>query len=107
MHRTRTTSTVTSRATERQARDRVPFEEDALHKNRRIVMPLRQVGENGEGAVRTIVAVVPKETAEHVEPLIRQFVKKGPRVMTDGLAAYGRLGAYPVRLLENAEVSDQ
>jgi transposase-like protein len=78
-------------ATKRQARDRVPFEEDALHKNRRIIMTMRQAGKDGEGAVRTIVAVVPRESAEHVEPLIRKYVKKGSTVMTDELAAYGRL----------------
>ncbi|WP_186510766.1 IS1595 family transposase [Caenimonas sedimenti] len=78
-------------STKRQARDRVPFEEDVLHKNRRIIMTMRQAGEDGEGAVRTIVAVVPRESAEHVEPLIQRHVKKGSKVMTDELAAYGRL----------------
>ena len=77
-----------------QARDRVPFEEDALHKNRRIIMTLRQVSEDGSGAVRTVVAVVPRETAENVEPLIRKYVKKGSQVMTDELAAYGRLSMF-------------
>ena len=71
-------------ATKRQARDRVPFEEDAQHTNRRIIMTLRQVDQNGAGAIRTVVAVVPKETAEHVEPLIRQYVKKGSLVTCSG-----------------------
>jgi hypothetical protein len=90
--------------TKRQARDRVPFEADAFHKNRRIIMVMRQAGKNGEGALRTIVAVVPRETAEHVEPLIRQFVKKGSRVMTDELGAYGRLTALYEHLTVNHSV---
>lgn len=81
-------------STKRQARDRVPFEEDALHKNRRIIMTMRQAGSKGEGAVRTIVAVVPRESAEHVEPLVRKYVKKGATVMTDELGAYGRLSMF-------------
>ncbi len=80
--------------TKRQARDRVPFEEDAKHRNRRIVMVLRQASDSGNGAVRTVVAVVPRESAEHVEPLIKKYVASGSRVMTDELSAYTRLSAW-------------
>lgn len=81
-------------ASKRQARDRVPYEASAFHPNRRIVMTIRQVGEKGEGATKTIVAVVPREIAEHVLPLIRKHVKPGTRIMTDELSAFGDLSAY-------------
>jgi hypothetical protein len=91
-------------STKRQARDRVPFEADAFHKNRRIVMVMREVGAKGEGAIRTVVAVVSKETAEHVEPLIRKHVKMGTKLMTDELGAYGRLSALYEHLTVNHSV---
>jgi hypothetical protein len=56
-------------STKRQARDRVPRDEDPQHRNRRIVMVLRQLGPPGQGAVRTIVEVVPAENEEHVQAL--------------------------------------
>ncbi len=79
-------------ATKRQARDRIPRDEDPKHKNRRIVMVMRQLSDvPGQGAVRTIVEVVPAENEIHVKALTRQYVKRGARVMTDEHPAYGML----------------
>lgn len=63
-------------------------------KNRRIVFVLRQHGGvPGKGAVRTMIDILPAESAEHVTPVIEGNVVRGSRIMTDENAAYSRLSA--------------
>lgn len=81
-------------STKKQARDRVPFSDDPQHRNRRIVMVMREVSdEPGAGALRSIVQVVPAESAEYVRGLVRKYIAKDAIVMTDEHPAYGMLTA--------------
>jgi transposase-like protein len=61
-------------------------------KKRRIILTLRQLGQNpGDGAVRTITAVVKAETAAQVLPVIRKYVRPGSLIHTDDGNAYTSL----------------
>lgn len=63
-------------------------------KNRRIVFVMRQhSGQAGHGASRTIVAVVNKEEAAAVVPVIEANVVRGSTIMSDENAAYTHLSA--------------
>ena len=85
---------VKKKATQTQARDRVPASANAFHPNRRIVMVLREVDQRDhKGAIRTIVEVVPAESAEWAKKLADKYVKHGATVMTDEHPAYGQFAA--------------
>lgn len=61
-------------------------------KSRRIVFVLRQhSGIPGEGAVRTMIAILKAETADEVMPVIEDNVIKGSKIMSDECNAYTRL----------------
>lgn len=62
-------------------------------KNRRVVMILRQKGEPGEGAIRSIAAVAPAETDQYVGELISRYVGSEATIMTDECPAYAGLAA--------------
>jgi len=72
-----------------QARDKLPFSNDDQHPNRRIVMVMRQVDPTGgTGSIRTIVEIVPTETAEWANKLAKKYISRGASVMTDESNAY-------------------
>ena len=77
------------KATKTQARAKVASTENPEHKNRRIVMVVRQVDPTGKtGAIRTIVEVVPAESTEVAKELAKRYVKRGATIMTDEHPSY-------------------
>jgi transposase-like protein len=60
-------------------------------KNRRIAIVMRQVGEKGEGASRTIVAIARNENANSVTPLVEQYVAPHTELWTDSGNGYSKL----------------
>lgn len=85
---------VKKKATQTQARDKIAYEANAKHPNRRIVMVMRMVDPHGrKGAIRTIVEVVRAENRQAVEALAKQYIERGAHVMTDESPAYGTLMA--------------
>jgi transposase-like protein len=84
------------------ARDRADF--FPFHRNRRIVMVMREVSQEptaridyrngkaiGKGALRTIVQICRSENQEDCEALVERYVQKGSIVRTDEWNAYGNL----------------
>lgn len=60
--------------------------------NRRIVLVLRQLSSSrGEGATRTIVAIIPAEERKHVFPVIEKYVSKQAVIQTDSGNAFAGL----------------
>ncbi|MBK7414694.1 MAG: IS1595 family transposase [Dechloromonas sp.] len=60
--------------------------------NRRIVMVFRQRSPNkGEGAVRTLTAVIHRETSAEILALSRKWIAKGSTISTDECPSYGKL----------------
>ncbi|MCL4430250.1 MAG: IS1595 family transposase, partial [Chloroflexi bacterium] len=57
-------------------------------RNRRIVMVIRQLGEMGKGALRTIVEVAHGETEKVVKSLTERYVTPGSLIQTDESPAY-------------------
>jgi hypothetical protein len=69
--------------TKRQARDKIPRDEDPTHNNRRIVMVMRQLSDvPGGGAIRSVIEVVPAENVEHVTALARKYINHGASIMS-------------------------
>jgi transposase-like protein len=62
-------------------------------KNRRIAVVMRQVGEKGSGAIRTIVAVTMNENAISVAPLIKKYVDRSAEIWSDNGQGYSLLSA--------------
>lgn len=62
-------------------------------KNRRIALVMRQIGENGTGATRTIVEVVKGENANSVIPLFKKYVDRSAEIWTDNGQGYSTLNA--------------
>lgn len=73
----------------RQHRSKYPSQAFHFHKNRRIVMVIREVLQGGRGASRTIVEVCRSENARDAEALARKWIKPGSTVHTDEWTAYG------------------
>lgn len=68
-----------------------PWNRKKLEK-RRCVLAIREMAKDGEkGAGRTIIAVVPAESAKAVTPIIYSSVQRGSTVMTDSSNAYASL----------------
>lgn len=52
--------------------------------DQRVVLVLRQKSqEPGKGGTRTIVEVIPSETRDYINPLVKRFVQKGTTIHTD------------------------
>ncbi len=62
-------------------------------KNRRIILVLRQLFDTGteKGTLRTITAIVPAETKNHVLPIIMKYVELGATIQTDEGGAFAGL----------------
>jgi transposase-like protein len=64
-------------------------------KSRRVVITIREVSpEQGVGALRTKVFIVPAETDKYVMPLVRQHVTDASTIWSDESPAYTGLSAY-------------
>lgn len=64
-------------------------------KNRRVALVVRQLSDKPkQGAVRTIVSILNKESAAEVVPLMRRIVAPTARLMTDSGSAFTSLAAY-------------
>jgi len=80
---------VITKASKTPARSKQGKTSHATHRNRRIVMVLREISPiKGNGAIRTIVEVVRSENETHVKPLARRYIKPGALVHTDEHPAY-------------------
>lgn len=65
------------------------------HKNRRVVMVLREVSPiRGQGAVRTVVAIADTETENYSMSLALKYIEKGSTIMTDESPAYNQFSKY-------------
>jgi hypothetical protein len=96
---------VKEKATRTQAREKIGYEANAKHPNRRIVMVMREVDPHGhKGAIRTIVEVVRAENRKAAEALAKQYITHGARVMTDESNAYGMFMARYDHATVNHEV---
>lgn len=73
----------------RQHRSKYPSQAFHFHKNRRIVMVLRQKSERYPGAVRTVVEICRSENARDAEAIARKWIKANSTVHTDEWTAYG------------------
>ncbi|ALN56815.1 transposase [Lysobacter enzymogenes] len=62
-------------------------------KNKRVVMVLRQRGEKGQGAVRTITVVARSENEADVRKLVDRYVAPDAVIMSDENPAYSLLSA--------------
>ncbi len=74
-----------------QHRQKLPKMEFPHHPNRRLVIAMRQNDRAGQGAARTVVAVVRSENAADMEALVLRYIEKGAVVRSDELSAYGNL----------------
>lgn len=73
----------------RQHRSKYPSQAFHFHKNRRIVIVLREILRPGQGAGRTIVEVCKSENARDAEALAKKWLRPGSAVHTDEWTAYG------------------
>lgn len=73
----------------RQHRSKYPSQSFYLHKNRRIVMVVRQKDVRGRGASRTIVEVCRSENSSDAEAIAKKWIRIGSTVHTDEWKAYG------------------
>lgn len=77
------------KASQTQARAKLPYTDSHQHPNRRIVMVMREVDpDGGTGSIRTIVEVVRTENSEWANKLAKQYIKRGASVMSDESPAY-------------------
>lgn len=76
----------------RQHRAKAGNRANHYHKNRRIVIVIREMYEEpGKGARRTIVAVCRRESAPEIEALVRKHVAPGSMIYSDEWHAYSNL----------------
>lgn len=76
----------------RQHRSKYPKRAGQFGPNRRIVMVFREVSRvKGEGGIRTLTAVIHRETSEEILALTKKWVKKGSTVWSDECPSYGNL----------------
>ena len=76
-----------------QQRDKVSNAAFPHHPNRRIVLVLREMCQDGEGvgAARTKVAIIRSENTADIEALVKLHVAKLTTIRSDELTAYGNL----------------
>ncbi len=75
-----------------QLRTRTAQSKPSTHPNRRLVMVMRQIGTDlREGAVRTIVEIVPAEDQSTVMALAKRYISRNAKIVTDEHGAYAGL----------------
>lgn len=79
----------------RQHRSKYPKRAGQFMPNRRIVMVFREVSRvKGEGGIRTLTAIIHRETSAEILALTKKWVKKGSTVWSDECPSYGNLKLY-------------
>lgn len=75
-----------------------------MNPNKRCVLTMRECGEKGQGALRTIVSVIKYENETEVRSLVAKYVKPGSLIYSDNHSCYTSLGsAYTVKQVNHAE----
>ena len=75
-----------------------------LNPNKRAVLGIRQRGEPGAGATRTIVEVIKKENDVDVQALVEKYVEPHSTIFTDEHSCYAALsGNYDIKQVNHAE----
>ena len=75
-----------------------------MNPNKRATFVMRQRGEPGQGAVRTIVEVIKAENERDVTALVKKYVERGTTIFADEHPCYAALAArYHVKQVNHAE----